>query len=66
MTEHEALYGKIEKKLQEVLQQGLKKTAIANGAGIRHQQFARVERALKQKRGLSSETLEKLCKYLDI
>jgi len=66
MTEHEALYCKIEKKLQEVLQQGLKKTAIAYCAGIRHQQFARVERALKQKRGLSSETLEKLCKYLDI
>jgi DNA-binding Xre family transcriptional regulator len=66
MTENEKLYAKIDKKLQEVLQLGVKKMAIAEGIGVRNQNLGRIEKALKKRRGLGAETLEKLCKYLDI
>jgi DNA-binding Xre family transcriptional regulator len=66
MTGIEKLYKKLDTKLQEKIDAGIKKQVIANEIGIRHQNFALIERALKASKGLSTETLEALCKYLGV
>jgi len=66
MTGIEKLYKKLDEKLQQKIDEGIKKQSIAAEIGIRNQNFALVERALKAGKGLSTETLEALCKYLGV